>query len=130
MGVAEYVVRDLAQRVDLALRADRDGDAGDDPRFRAPGFARGLPDAWDDVLRDGALVGHPEDRSRRVATRDTEHHGRQRSDQDRRRSEIGHVDRAVHPEYVILDVDLPRTGERRVQHLEGAAHRLRRTLVR
>ena len=64
-----------------------------------------------DVPADGALVGHPQDRARRVLARDAQHHGRQRGEQDRRR-DVGDRERIVHAELVVLDVDRSRARER------------------
>ena len=51
-----------ARRVDLVVAAQRDRDAGDDPRRGPARRRRGARDAREHVLADGALVGHPEDR--------------------------------------------------------------------
>ena len=68
--------------------------------------------------RDGALVGHPQDRPRRVLAGDAQHHRAEGREQDRGRGEVRDVDRAVHAVPVVLDVDRaraargPRSGPR------------------
>ena len=82
------------------------------------------------MLRDRALVGHPEDRSRRELSRDPEHHGSERRDEDRSGNDVGDVERIVDAEAFVLDIDRPRPREGRVQDAEIVAHVIGGTLVR
>ena len=131
LGVPERLVRPRARGVDLVVaRTARPGRR----RRRAARVGRPRPAAFvmrgTHVVADRALVGHPEDRARRQLARDAQHHRRERGEEDRRRGDVGDVERVVHAVVVVLDVDRARAGERGVQHLEVVAHEARGPLVR
>ena len=81
LGVPEHLVRKRSRVIHFGVGAESDGNTGDDTRSGSPSPGRGLRDARDDVLRDGALVGHPEDRPRRVLAGDAEHYRAQGREQ-------------------------------------------------
>ena len=83
-----------------------------------------------DVLADRPFVGHPQDRAVGALTRQPQHHGPQRGEQHGRRRDVGDVERVVHAERVVLDVDRSGAGEGPVEHVEMGAHRRDRMLVR
>ena len=59
----------------------------------------------DDVLPDVALVRHPQDRPVGALARQSQHHRAERRQKHRRRGDVGDVERVVHAERIILDVD-------------------------
>ena len=80
--------------------------------------------------RDGALVGHPQDRPRRLLAGDAQHHRGEGREQDRVGATVRDVHRAVHAVAVVLDVHRARAREGRVQDLEVVAHQVGGPLVR
>ena len=94
-----------------------------------PATIRGAGEVGHDVTGDGPLVGHPEDGPVGSFARDAQHQGAEGGEQDRRRRDVGDVQRVVDPERVVLHVDGARAGQGRLQHIEVVAHGLCRSFV-
>ena len=95
-----------------------------------PADSRRFGDGRRDVLADGSLVGHPEDRAVGALARQPQHHRPERGEQHRRRRDVGDVERVVHSEQVVLDVDRAGAGEGAVEHVEMGAQGRNGVLVR
>jgi hypothetical protein len=92
------------------------------------GFVGRLGDARYDVVADSPLIGHPENRARRVLARKPQHDRRERRQQDRQ-LQVGDVEVVVDAVDVVVDVDSARSCERSGQDLQIVAHEMRGPLV-
>jgi hypothetical protein len=129
LGLGQDAVGPCDGRVDLLVAAEADGHAGHDPRGGAAGGLGGAHDVGNDVRADGALVGHPEDGPVGALAGQPEHRRAERGEEQRGGRHVRDVERAVHPEQLVVDVDATGTGEGLVEDVEVGAHGRRRALV-
>ena len=129
LRLGEDAVGSLDGDVDLVITAQAQRNAGHDAWRRAACRLGGLSEGRRDVVADGAFVRHPQDRSVRSCACEPQHHRTQRGQHHGRRPDVGDVERVVHSEHVVLDIDRPRTGQRPVEDVEMSPHRGHRTFV-
>ena len=115
--------------LDLVVTAQADRHAGHHTRRRPSRVLGRFGEVRDDVLPDVALVRHPQDRPVGALARQSQHHRAERRQKHRRRGDVGDVERVVHAERIILDVDHARSRERLLEHIEVGAQRRHRTVV-